>query len=149
MRRIEVSVASQSLAVLEGDEVTHRFPISTSALGVGSDLGSFKTPCGKFRIAEKIGDGAPPGAVFRSRLATGEIGKATMPDDLVQTRILWLDGLEPHNANTKERYIYIHGTNHESRIGEPASHGCVRMGNEDVIALYELVEEGAEVIIRA
>ena len=73
--------------------------------------------------------------VFRSRQPTGEIGLGAPDDDLVLTRILWLEGDEPHNANTRERYIYIHGTNHESQLGEPASHGCVRMRNADIVEL--------------
>lgn len=148
MRRIEISAQDQSLLVYEGDVVSHRFPVSTSALGIGVEEGSLKTPTGLFRVAQKIGDGAPLGAVFKGRIPTGDIGDETMAEDLVQTRILWLDGLEAHNANTKGRFIYIHGTNHESSIGLPSSHGCVRMRNRDVVTLYELVGEGAEVVIR-
>ncbi len=76
---------------------------------------------------EKIGGGAAHGAVFKSRRRTGENGLGSTEADLVLTRILWLEGLEAHNANTRERYIYIHGTNHETLLGQPASHGCVRM----------------------
>ena len=65
------------------------------------------------------------------------------------TRILWLDGLDPENANTHERFIYIHGTNHEESIGEPASHGCIRMRNADVAALFEEVRIGTPVVIKA
>ncbi len=86
--------------------------------------------------------------VFRGRVPTGEIGSEDVPEDLVQTRILWLEGLEPHNANTYGRYIYIHGTNHESQIGTACSHGCVRMRNHDVAEMFDLVEEGDEVCIR-
>jgi lipoprotein-anchoring transpeptidase ErfK/SrfK len=68
-------------------------------------------------------------------------------DDLIMSRVLWLDGLEPENANTFDRYIYIHGTNHEESIGQPASHGCVRMRNADVAELFDLVEVGTEVVI--
>jgi lipoprotein-anchoring transpeptidase ErfK/SrfK len=146
-RKIRVSVPAQELHLVENDEVVARFPISTSGFGLGSEPGSNKTPLGKFEISEKIGHGAAEGAVFKSRIPTGEIGSAESPDDLVQTRILWLAGLESHNANTKERYIYIHGTNHEERIGEPCSHGCVRMRNTDVITLFDLVEPGTEVFI--
>lgn len=125
------------------------YRVSTSGFGLGSEPGSFKTPLGKFSISEKIGSGAPLGAVFKGRVPTGEIGAAENPDDLVQTRILWLHGEEPHNANTKERYIYIHGTNHEESIGKPCSHGCVRMRNADVAALFDAVETGAEVFIES
>ena len=87
--------------------------------------------------------------IFKSRVPTGEFGRDGDEADHVQSRILWLDGLDTENANTKSRYIYIHGTNAESALGTPASHGCVRMGNDDIIALYELVPLGAKVEISA
>ena len=133
--------------LLEGDRLVASYPVSTSGFGLVSEPGSLKTPLGKFSVSEKIGEGAPLGAVFKSRVPTGEIGTETNCDDLVLTRILWLHGEEPHNANTKERYIYIHGTNHEEAIGTPCSHGCVRMRNADVIALFNAVEPGTEVVI--
>jgi L,D-transpeptidase YbiS len=106
-----------------------------------------QTPLGKFKIGEKIGAGAPSGTVFRDRIPLAP-GESPPPvDDLVLSRILWLDGLEERNANTRDRFIYIHGTNHEEEIGEPASHGCIRMKNADLIALYDRVPLGAEVII--
>ena len=147
-RVLNVSVADQMLELWRPERPALRYPVSTSGYGTGSVEGSLKTPIGRFRIAEKIGSGAPPGMVFRGRVPTGEIGTEDAPEDLVQTRILWLEGLEPHNANTYGRYIYIHGTNHESRIGSACSHGCVRMRNHDVAALFDLVEEGDEVWIR-
>src|SRR5438309_11843858 len=116
-RTIHISVANQTLELREDDRVLHSFPVSTSAYGLGTEPGSMKTPLGRFCVGEKIGDGAPPGAVFKDRLPTGAIGSEGQPDDLVQTRILWLRGLDADNANTHERYIYIHGTNHESQIG--------------------------------
>lgn len=146
-RTIHVSISGQRLELREGNLVLKSYPVSTSAYGLGSEPGSMKTPIGCFEITEKIGHGAPPGAVFKSRLQTGEIGFEEHPDDLVQTRILWLHGLEDHNANTWDRYIYIHGTNHESNIGTPASHGCIRMRNMDVIDLFEEVEQGTRVFI--
>ena len=148
-RKILVSVSAQRLDVSEEGKIVRSFPVSTSAYGPGAEPGSFKTPLGRFCISDKIGGGAAYGTVFRSRIPTGETGTEEQPDDLVQTRILWLHGLEEHNANTHERYIYIHGTNHESAIGRPASHGCVRMRNADVADLYDLVDEGTEVIIKA
>jgi L,D-transpeptidase YbiS len=148
-RKIRVSVPHQRLDLLDGEKVVRSFSISTSAHGIGSEPGSLKTPPGRFCIAEKIGDDAPHGMVFKSRVPTGEFGREEHPDDLVQTRILWLHGLEEQNANTRDRYIYIHGTNHESAIGTPASHGCVRMRNADVAELYALVETGAEVVIES
>jgi lipoprotein-anchoring transpeptidase ErfK/SrfK len=146
-RKIRVSISAQRLDLIDGAQVLRSFPVSTSMFGTGTEAGSFKTPTGKFSIAEKTGDGAAQGAVFRSRVPTGETGGEENPDDLVQTRILWLQGMEEHNANTRGRYIYIHGTNHEAAIGTPASHGCVRMRNADVAELYELVDNGTEVVI--
>lgn len=145
---IHVDVPAQRLDVLREGALVRSFPISTSAYGLGSEPGSMMTPTGKLRVAEKIGDGAPPGAVFRSREQTGEIGAEEVIEDLVQTRILWLEGLEEQNANTYDRYIYIHGTNHEASLGQAASHGCIRMRNVDVIELFDLVEPGAEVFIQ-
>ncbi len=106
-----------------------------------------KTPLGKFKIGEKIGAAAPSGTIFRSRTPLAPDAVPPPIDDLVLTRILWLDGLEEHNANTRERYIYIHGTNHEEEIGQPASHGCIRMKSADLIALFDQVPLGAEVVI--
>ncbi len=146
--QLRISVADQTLEVRDdAGEPVRRYPVSTSQYGLGPEPGSLRTPLGQFRVGEKIGDGQPLGAIFKSRLPTGEIGLDALDDDLILTRILWLEGLEPHNANTRERYIYIHGTNHESRIGEPASHGCVRMRNADIAELYELIPVGAQVAI--
>ncbi len=153
LRKIRVDIASQRLDLLEGEApraVLASFPVSTSGFGLGSEPGSLKTPLGRFAIGEMIGHEAPLGAVFKSRVPTGEIGpfqSPGTPDDLIQTRILRLEGLEPHNANTRERYIYLHGTNHEERLGEPCSHGCIRMGNADIARLFALVEPGVEVFI--
>ncbi len=146
-RILAISIATQRLELREGNCVVASWPVSTSGYGLGCEEGSLRTPLGRFRIWRKIGDGAVPGAVFKAREQTGAIGAEEDPEDLVQTRILWLDGLDGENANTRDRYIYIHGTNHESSIGTPCSHGCVRMRNEDVIALHEAVEEGDEVLI--
>ena len=147
---IHISIARQTLT-LRGAGLQHarEFPISTSRFGIGTENGSFKTPPGRFEVSKKIGAGAPLGAVFKGRVPTGEIGDASGSEDLVQTRILWLHGLDAGNANTLERYIYIHGTNHEEEIGSPASHGCIRMRNADVAELYELVTEGTPILIEA
>lgn len=146
-RKIRICVSAQRLDLIEGGNIARSFPVSTSAFGIGTEPGSFKTPTGIFSIAEKIGDGAAEGAVFKSRVPTGEIGNEDDPGDLIQTRLMWLHGMEEHNANTRDRYIYIHGTNHESAIGRAASHGCIRMRNADVAKLYELVDKGTEVVI--
>jgi lipoprotein-anchoring transpeptidase ErfK/SrfK len=145
---IHISVRRQTLTLRRPGRKGRKYPVSTSRFGLGTEPGSFKTPLGRFEIAEKIGAGAPLGAVFKSRVPTGGTGDASNPEDLIQTRILWLRGLDPENANTHERYIYIHGTNHEGEIGTAASHGCVRMRNADVAELYELVAEGTPVLIQ-
>ncbi len=146
---IRVSVRDQRLDLLSGEQVLSSYPVSTSRFGLGSEEGSMKTPLGRFQIAEKIGDGAPVGTIFRSRLPLAPDDIPPPTDDLVLSRILWLDGLEEHNANTRDRFIYIHGTNHENDIGRPSSHGCIRMKNADLIALFEQVPTGAEVVIQA
>ena len=145
--QILVHVPSQTLDLLDGGELLRRYAVSTSRFGLGTEPGSNQTPTGHFRIAEKIGDGAVPGEIFISREPTGRTGGEADDHDHVQTRILWLDGLDAANANTRARYIYIHGTNAESRLGTPASFGCVRMGNDDIIDLYARVPVGAAVEI--
>jgi lipoprotein-anchoring transpeptidase ErfK/SrfK len=146
--KIQISTRDQRLTLLSGRKKVAAYPVSTSRFGLGSEEGSFKTPTGKFRIAEKIGDEMPSGTVFKSRKPVKATKKMLREDDLVMTRILWLDGLESRNANTHDRYVYIHGTNHEEAIGTPASHGCVRMKNDDVIELFDQVSEGTTVEIK-
>ena len=145
--RVFVSVKDQRLDVMRGREVVASYPVSTAANGIGFEEGSFRTPTGRFRIAEKIGDGAPLWAVFRARKATGEIAREGPGEDLVLTRILWLDGLDEQNANTHSRYIYVHGTNHETLLGSRASHGCVRLSNRAMVQLFDLVSVGTPVEI--
>ena len=145
--KIQISVGDQHLTLKSGRKKIATYPISTSRFGLGSKEGSFKTPTGKFCVAEKIGDGMPAGTVFKSRRPVKATKKMLREDDLVMTRILWLDGLEPRNANTHDRYVYIHGTNHEEDIGTAASHGCIRMKNADVLELFDRVPEGTPVEI--
>lgn len=147
--KITISVKKQELALKLGRKKLAAYPISTSRFGLGSKEGSLKTPTGKFRIAEKIGEGMPLGTVFKSRRPVKATKKMLREDDLVMTRILWLDGLEPRNANTYERFIYVHGTNHEGQIGEPASHGCIRMRNRDLAELFDRVGVDTPVMIKA
>ena len=145
--KIQISVRDQRLALKCGRKTIATYPVSTSRFGLGSKEGSFKTPIGKFCVAEKIGDGMPAGTVFKSRRPVKATKKMLREDDLVMTRILWLDGFEPRNANTHDRYVYIHGTNHEEDIGTAASHGCIRMKNADVLELFDRVPEGTPVEI--
>ena len=106
-----------------------------------------KTPTGRFCVAKKIGGEMSSGTIFQGRVALKTSDPLPPTDDLVMSRILWLDGLDEQNANTRNRFIYIHGTKHEGKIGTPASCGCVRMRNADVIELFDQVEEGAPVVI--
>jgi lipoprotein-anchoring transpeptidase ErfK/SrfK len=146
--RVVVSVPEQRLVVLEEGRPLATYPVSTSKFAIGDAPGSRGTPLGELEIAKKIGDAAPSGAVFKSRKRTGEILPPDAPGrDPIVTRILWLKGLEPQNANAQGRYIYIHGTPEERNIGKPASYGCVRMRSRDVIELYNIVGWGARVSI--
>jgi len=147
MKTIHVSIGNQRLTVKENEQPIRTYPVSTSRFGIGAEEGSLKTPTGRFSVVEKIGGDMPSGTVFIGRVPL-ETKEAPPPtEDLVMSRILWLDGLDEHNANTRDRFIYIHGTKHEDKIGSPASHGCVRMRNADVIELFELVGEGTPVVI--
>jgi Uncharacterized protein conserved in bacteria len=146
-REIVVDVAAQTLRVMDGPRVAAEFPVSTSRFGLGFEEGSFRTPTGRFVVREKIGEGAPPWTVFRARENTGQTTAPGGEEDLVLTRILTLDGLEPANINTLERFVYLHGTNQEQLIGTPASHGCIRLRNADMIALHDMVPAGTPVEI--
>lgn len=145
---IVVSVHDQKLALLEKEKLVATYPISTSKFGLGDRPGSFGTPLGELEIADKIGDGAPAGTVFKDRRRTGEVIPVDAPGrDPIVTRIIWLRGREARNANAFRRDIYIHGTPEERNIGRPASYGCIRMRSVDIINLYSLVGPGAQVSI--
>jgi lipoprotein-anchoring transpeptidase ErfK/SrfK len=148
-KTLHISVRDQRLTLKSGDKSIRDYPVSTSRFGVGSEAGSMKTPCGRFRVAEKIGADAASGTIFKDRKPIEPADESAMSGDLVMSRILWLDGLEEKNANTRDRYIYIHGTNHEAKIGEPTSHGCIRMKNADLIELFDLVDVDTPVVIEA
>lgn len=145
--KIHISVRKQRLVLLSGRKVVAGYPVSTSQFGLGVEEGSLKTPTGRFRIAEAIGDGVPIGTVFKSRRPVKAGKRAMRGKDLIMTRILWLDGLDPENANTHGRFIYIHGTNHEESIGEAVSHGCIRMKNADLAELFDRVGPDTTVVI--
>jgi lipoprotein-anchoring transpeptidase ErfK/SrfK len=146
--KIDISIRDQRLTLTRDGEKVRSFPISSSRFGIGTEEGSNKTPLGNFRIAEKIGHGAAPGTIFKSRIPLGPNDPLPETQDFVTTRILWLDGLDEVNANTRGRFIYIHGTKHEEKIGRPDSCGCIRMRNADVIELFDLVDETTQVVIR-
>src|SRR6478736_2431789 len=146
--QIVISTREQKLALLDRGNLMAIYPVSTSKFGLGDWRGSRYTPLGQLEIAEKIGDNAPPGAVFKDRRRTGEIVLPNSPGrDPIVTRILWLRGLERQNANAFTRDIYIHGTPEERLIGTRASYGCIRMRSRDIINLYDVVGIGAAVTI--
>jgi len=149
VKSIHVSIRDQQLTVSDNGQPIRTYPISTSQFGIGTEEGSFKTPTGLFCVAKKIGGDVPSNTIFVGRVPLDPSEAHPSTEDLVMSRILWLDGLDEHNANTRNRFIYIHGTKHEDRIGTPASHGCVRMRNADVVELFELVDEGTPVVIEA
>lgn len=141
-RRLEVSINDQSLSVIEGNECIRRFIISTATKGMGFTMNSYRTPTGGFRIAEKIGAGEASGTIFKQRVPAGRWRPGDcVTEDLVLSRILRLEGQDAENANTFDRYIYIHGTNHEDQLGQPASHGCIRLGHAEMIELFDMVDE--------
>jgi lipoprotein-anchoring transpeptidase ErfK/SrfK len=149
MKSIHVSIRDQQLTVKENEQPIRTYPVSTSRFGIGTEEGSFKTPIGRFCVAQKIGSDMQSGTVFVGRMPLQADEALPLAEDLVMSRILWLDGLDEQNANTRDRFVYIHGTQHEDKIGTAASHGCVRMRNADVIELFELVDEGTPVVIEA
>lgn len=148
--KLHISVGQQTLFVLddEGNEI-RRFPVSTAAAGVGEVAGSYQTPRGRHIVRAKIGAGQPECAVFKGRRPTGEIWSPELAEqfpgrDWILTRILWLSGCEPGwnrlgCVDTMRRYIYIHGTPDTEVMGQPGSHGCIRMRNADIAALFDLV----------
>ncbi len=145
---LRVSVPDQQMAVYARGVQIAQYKISTSRFGLGNQPGSNRTPLGRLEIAQKIGGGAPMGMKFKSRQPTGEIVAVDSPGrDPIVTRILWLRGLDPENANAFERMIYIHGTPQEALLGTPASYGCVRMRSRDIVDLYNTVGVGARVLI--
>jgi len=147
MKSIRVSIRDQRLTLMEDETLIRTYPISTSRFGVGTEQGSLRTPTGRFRVAKKIGAGMPTDTIFVGRVALKPDDPQPPTEDWVMSRILWLDGLDKENANTQGRFIYIHGTKHEHKIGTPASHGCVRMRNADMIDLFDLVDEDTPVVI--
>ena len=144
---ITINISKQSL-----EYKGKSYSISTAINGTGEIEGSYCTPTGKFKIAEKIGSNLELGSVLVEREPTGEIyntnlAKKNPGRDWILTRILWLDGIELHNQNTKNRFIYIHGSPDETQMGMPGSKGCIRMHNYDVIELFESIQSGENVII--
>lgn len=152
-----ISPSTQTLSVYKGDSLVKTYVISTAKNGLGCEAGSGKTPTGRHRVKAKFGEDKPPGAIFKARAFTGEIAQiytdeTDVEEDPVTTRILWLEGLEEGKnkgpgVDSYYRYIYIHGTPEEGLLGQPASKGCIRMSNKDVIELFEMVPVGTPVNI--
>ena len=147
-RRLIITLDAQTLDVFEGDSCLRQFIISSATKGMGFGLDTYRTPTGRFRIAGKVGAGEPVGTIFKQRIPVGlwQPGDA-LQGDLILSRILLLDGLDPENANTLDRHIYIHGTNDEEKIGQPASQGCIRLGHAEMVQLFDMVNEGDELMI--
>ncbi|WP_215712756.1 L,D-transpeptidase [Akkermansia glycaniphila] len=145
---IVVSVRDQKLALLRNGKAVRSYDISTSKYGVGSRSGSYKTPRGVHSVVSKVGSGQPKGMVFESCRPTGKVIRPNTPGhDQIVSRVMQLNGLESGNKNSFSRRIYIHGTAEESKIGTPASYGCIRMRSDDVVELYDLVARGDMVAI--
>ncbi|EJP73463.1 MAG: ErfK/YbiS/YcfS/YnhG [SAR86 cluster bacterium SAR86B] len=155
--KIDIDISQQRLYLKQNDDLIKSYPISSSKYGEGSTENSNMTPLGLHVIKEKIGTDVPINTLFISRINTKrtvniENSRNKTKDDHITSRILWLDGLEEGKNKGKgvdsySRYIYIHGTHEEGLIGEKASHGCIRMLNNDVIDLYNYVNIGTEVYI--
>lgn len=156
--QIEISIPQQLLTVLDDDgELLAQYPVSTALKGAGEVKGSYQTPRGQHIVRAKIGADMPLNSVFVGRRPTGEIWTPALgaqhPDrDWILTRILWLSGCEVGtnrlgNVDSMQRYIYIHGTPDDRPMGAPHSHGCVRMRNEDVVALFDMVPLGTNILI--
>jgi hypothetical protein len=150
-RLLAVRISTATLQFFRRGELVGSYVVSTSKRPPSNLKHSLGTPRGLHEIAERIGAGQPPGMVFKSRVPTGrhysELPDAATNGNLITSRILWLRGLEPGvnrggEVDTFERYVYIHGTNHESHLGEPMSAGCVLMRNLDITQLYEEVRAG-------
>jgi len=155
--KIKISIIKQQLLLLDGENIKKKYSVSTAKNGPGERKNSECTPLGEHIIAEKIGHDAKQNSIFVGRVETNELYVPEMrklfPDrDWILTRILWLSGTEEgknkgNNVDSYERYIYIHGSPEETKMGKPGSRGCIRMRNSDVIELFELVSVGTIVTI--
>lgn len=154
---IEVSIGEQKLTLWRQGEVIAEYTVSTARNGAGEKINSECTPRGRHRIVEKVGEGCVADTVFVGRKATGEIYQCDLRErhperDWILTRILRLEGIEEGlnkggDVDTFARLIYIHGSPDDVQMGIPGSHGCIRMRNQDVIALFDQVPSGTAIII--
>jgi len=156
-KEIHISISKQELYLFELGAITKTYKISSSKYGEGSELGSFKTPLGKHEVKKLIGHDEKIGMRFTGRIPSEifpiySTEKIYVADDVVQSRIIWLSGMEEGEnkgpgVDSFDRFIYIHGTPEEWLLGEKASKGCIRMSNTDVIELFDLLEGGETVLI--
>jgi lipoprotein-anchoring transpeptidase ErfK/SrfK len=153
---IVISVSEQRLYHRRKTGVWYSYPVSTASRGTGNVRDSYQTPLGRHRICSKIGEDLPAMTVFRGRKPVGYYhpGQHTENMDWILSRILWLDGMQTGinrrgQVDTKSRYIYIHGTHAEDKIGSPVSHGCIRMENADILEVFEHACTGEHVLIRS
>lgn len=152
-----ISLTNQRMYHYKGDEIIRDYIVSGAALGAGNQSGSNQTPVGLHTVCEKIGDDVPLGGILKGKVYTGKeatiyTDETDVKDDHVTTRIMSLCGEEPGinkggKVDSFKRYVYIHGTPEEGLLGRPASHGCIRMINQEVIELYESIENGVLVLI--
>lgn len=159
LMRVTVDIGAQSLSLWQGAALKKCWPVSTAANGSGEIRGSGCTPRGRHIVRAKIGAGAALGTVFKARRVARDVpvfSEAAAVQysgrDWILTRILWLSGTELGRnrlgcVDTMRRYIYIHGTPHADALGTPASHGCIRMGNADIVELFDLIPTGTEVTL--
>ncbi len=155
---IVISISAQTLSLFEAQTLLQVFSVSTALNGMGGEKNSGKTPLGRHRIRAKIGHDLPINSVLVGRRATGEVYSSALAKqfpkrDWVLTRILWLSGTELGLnrlglVDTMQRYIYIHGTPDSEPMGKPLSHGCIRMRNREIMALFDCVPVGTEVMIQ-
>lgn len=156
--KIRISIPRQALELCSSDgRVLQWWPVSTASKGAGEVSGSYCTPRGEHVVRAKIGAGQAENTVFVRRRPTGECYSADLEAanpgrDWILTRILWLSGCEPSrnrlgNVDTMRRYIYIHGSPDSAVMGEPGSHGCIRMRNADIVELFDRVPVGTPVTI--
>ncbi len=155
--KIEIDIAAQTLALSDGGKLLKRYSVSTAKNGAGERNGSFCTPRGRHIVRAKIGAGLPLNAVLVRRRPTGEVWTPALDEqypgrDWMLTRMLWLSGCEPGRnrlgeVDTMRRYIYIHGSPERAEMGKPGSIGCIRMRNDDIVELFDLVPPYTEVEI--
>jgi L,D-transpeptidase catalytic domain len=154
---LRINVLAQQLEFWHHFQLVFSLPCATARNGLGEVNGSEKTPRGWHAISQVVGAHAPPTSVFVGRKATGEQYSKNLvkeyPDrDWILSRILWLEGLEQGfnrggQCDSKQRYIYIHGSPESGISGKPTSRGCIRLKIEDILALTPQCFVGMRVLI--